>query len=150
MTKKHRCVRTPYNYEKKKKKKKAFYPMPSCFGVKLRIFSCSSELSGGAHFKSHRTCSTDFSDNGSTDGGLSSTEELEDEDGSPPPAKPPLPPKAKNQRQPTVVPNQGSDRAQAMISGVGSTSHERPPTLPPKRSQTQATSHLRSDVVTRL
>ncbi|XP_022656780.1 cytohesin-interacting protein-like [Varroa jacobsoni] len=105
---------------------------------------------GGAHFKSHRTCSTDFSDNGSTDGGLSSTEELEDEDGSPPPAKPPLPPKAKNQRQPTVVPNQGSDRAQAMISGVGSTSHERPPTLPPKRSQTQATSHLRSDVVTRL
>ncbi|XP_003746273.1 cytohesin-interacting protein [Galendromus occidentalis] len=87
---------------------------------------------GGIHFKAHRTCSTDFSDNGSTDGGLSSTEELDDEDG-PPPAKPPLPPKAKH-----------SQNATKSLSST-----DIPPSLPPKRSQ-QSAPQFRSDVVTRL
>lgn len=104
---------------------------------------------GGATFKAHRTCSTDFSDNGSTDGGLSSTEELDDEGGSTPPAKPPLPPKAKNTRPPSIVSGQvGAAVAQRVLSESGV--QEKPPTLPPKRSQSQTTAHLRSDVVTRL
>ncbi|OQR72697.1 hypothetical protein BIW11_10218 [Tropilaelaps mercedesae] len=108
----------------------------------------------GAHFKAHRTCSTDFSDNGSTDGGLSSTEELEDEDRPSPPAKPPLPPKTKNQRATPMASGPVGGGATVpsgiLVGPPDPTSQELPPTLPPKRSQAQTSSHIRSDVVTRL